>query len=166
MAACSKCGSVIAENAVFCSVCGSPVSSAGRPAVPPPPPPPLAGAASTGMTSNIAGALCYLLTFITGILFLVLEPYKRDRFVRFHAFQSIFFGVILVVFNSCFVEVHTAFHQSSGFCSTQLGCGYSVLYVDNELARTFPCSSNSEALFPVVPRSWASMNFSAILLLF
>ena len=99
MAACSKCGSVIAENAVFCSVCGSPVSSAGRPAVPPPPPPPLAGAASTGMTSNIAGALCYLLTFITGILFLVLEPYKRDRFVRFHAFQSIFFGVILVVFN-------------------------------------------------------------------
>ena len=39
----------------------------------------------------MAGALAYLLTVITGILFLVLEPYNRSKFVRFHAFQSIFF---------------------------------------------------------------------------
>lgn len=30
---------------------------------------------------------------MTGILFLVLDPYRRDRFVRFHAFQSIFYSV-------------------------------------------------------------------------
>lgn len=37
--------------------------------------------------------LAYPLFFITGILFLVLTPYSRDRFVRFHAFQSIFMFV-------------------------------------------------------------------------
>jgi len=38
------------------------------------------------------------LGFITGIIFLVIEPYKNDKFVRFHAFQSIFFNVAIIVF--------------------------------------------------------------------
>jgi uncharacterized membrane protein len=38
------------------------------------------------------------LGFITGIIFLVIEPYKNDKFVRFHAFQSIFFNVAILVF--------------------------------------------------------------------
>ena len=45
------------------------------------------------MADNVAGALCYLAGFITGILFLVLEPYNRKREIRFHAFQSIFLNV-------------------------------------------------------------------------
>jgi uncharacterized membrane protein len=49
------------------------------------------------MTSNVAGMLSYILGFITGIIFLVIEPYKRDPFVRFHAFQSIFYWV------ACFI---------------------------------------------------------------
>ncbi len=48
---------------------------------------------SSGISANGAGALTYLAGFITGIIFLVIEPYKADRFVRFHAFQSIFFNV-------------------------------------------------------------------------
>lgn len=50
------------------------------------------------MSSNVAGLLTYVLGFITGIIFLVIEPYKNDKFVRFHAFQSIFFNVAWVVF--------------------------------------------------------------------
>ncbi len=50
-------------------------------------------AANTGLQANTAGALAYLAGIITGILFLVIDPYKSDRFVRFHAFQSIFFNV-------------------------------------------------------------------------
>jgi len=50
---------------------------------------------------NLAGLLCYPLSFITGILFLVLTPYNRDRFVRFHAFQSIFFFAAIFVLNIC-----------------------------------------------------------------
>jgi len=50
------------------------------------------------MTDNVAGALCYLVGFITGILFLVLEPYSKNPRVRFNAFQSIFFHLGWIVF--------------------------------------------------------------------
>ena len=42
---------------------------------------------SMGLEENIAGALCYILGWITGIVFFLLE--KENRFVRFHAMQSI-----------------------------------------------------------------------------
>jgi uncharacterized membrane protein len=42
---------------------------------------------SMGLEENIAGLLCYVLGWITGIVFLVLE--KDSKFVRFHAMQSI-----------------------------------------------------------------------------
>ncbi len=42
---------------------------------------------SLGMDENIEGLLCYVLGWITGIVFLVLE--KDNKFVRFHAMQSI-----------------------------------------------------------------------------
>lgn len=61
--------------------------------------PVVATAAGTGLTRNIAGALAYSLGIITGILFLVLEPYRRDRFVRFHAFQAIFYFVFAIAFS-------------------------------------------------------------------
>jgi len=41
---------------------------------------------STGLDENVAGFLCYLLGFITGVVFLVVE--KKSRFVKFHARQS------------------------------------------------------------------------------
>jgi uncharacterized membrane protein len=66
-----------------------PVVVAGEPA-------PLAS--SRVMATNLAGALTYLAGFITGIVFLALDPYKSNSFVRFHAFQSIFFNVAWVAF--------------------------------------------------------------------
>lgn len=42
---------------------------------------------SLGMDENVAGLLCYVLTFITGIIFFFTE--KQSRFVKFHAMQSI-----------------------------------------------------------------------------
>jgi uncharacterized membrane protein len=48
------------------------------------------------MQDNVASALCYVLGFITGIVFLVMEPYSRNRAVRFHAFQSIFLSVLVI----------------------------------------------------------------------
>jgi uncharacterized membrane protein len=51
---------------------------------------------STGLDQNIAGLLTYVLGFITGIIFLILE--KDNKFVRFHAMQStITFLVLLVI---------------------------------------------------------------------
>jgi uncharacterized membrane protein len=51
---------------------------------------------STGLDENVAGFFCYLLVFVTGIVFLVVE--KKSSFVKFHARQStITFLIILVL---------------------------------------------------------------------
>jgi len=46
---------------------------------------------TTNLESNVAAALTYIIPPFTGILFYVVE--KKDKFVRFHAFQSILFGI-------------------------------------------------------------------------
>lgn len=51
------------------------------------------------LKGNVAAMLTYPLLFVTGILFLVLAPYNKDRFIRFHAYQSIFFTVALFILN-------------------------------------------------------------------
>src|SRR5215472_697982 len=53
-------------------------------------------AASSGASNNLIAALCYLCTWLTGLIFLLIEPYKNDKTVRFHAFQAIFFAVGLI----------------------------------------------------------------------
>ena len=99
MAFCTKCGAQLGEGMSFCAACGSATgSAAGGPAAPASGGVAAPATGSTAMASNVAGLLTYILGFITGIIFLVIEPYKNDRFVRFHAFQSIFFNVGLVVF--------------------------------------------------------------------
>jgi uncharacterized membrane protein len=49
---------------------------------------------STGLAPNLAGALAYVLGPLTGVLFLVIE--KENRFVRYHAAQSVVVGIALV----------------------------------------------------------------------
>jgi uncharacterized membrane protein len=90
MAFCPNCGAQV--DGRFCAKCGSAVAAdaGGTGTVPPPPATP---AASAGLTENVAAALCYLLGLLTGIVFLVLEPYNRNKTIRFHAFQSIFLHV-------------------------------------------------------------------------
>ncbi|HEU0124272.1 MAG TPA: hypothetical protein VFQ91_27320 [Bryobacteraceae bacterium] len=56
-------------------------------------------AATGGLDQNVASALCYLFGLITGVLFLVLEPHNKNKTVRFHAFQSIFFNIGAIVLN-------------------------------------------------------------------
>jgi len=51
---------------------------------------------STGLDSNVGGLLSYVLGWITGLIFFLLE--EKDEYVRFHAMQSIIvFGAITVV---------------------------------------------------------------------
>jgi uncharacterized membrane protein len=50
---------------------------------------------SSGLTANVAGLLCYLFGWVTGLIFLFME--KDSKFVRFHAIQSIIvFGAISI----------------------------------------------------------------------
>jgi uncharacterized membrane protein len=48
---------------------------------------------STGLDENVAGLLCYVVGWITGLVFILIE--KENKFVRFHAVQSIIvFGIL------------------------------------------------------------------------
>ena len=53
------------------------------------------GATDTGIKPNVAALLAYLLGFVTGLVFLLIE--KNNKFVRFHAMQSIvIFGTLFL----------------------------------------------------------------------
>jgi uncharacterized membrane protein len=78
------------------------------PQYPPGPPPPAAG---QGLSSNAAAAISYI-TFIPAVLFLVMEPYNRDRFVRFHAWQCIALTIVAVGISIIFTVLSVmSFHM-------------------------------------------------------
>jgi uncharacterized membrane protein len=95
MAFCTSCGAE--TNGRFCAKCGAPVaeqSQASSSSAPPLPPPP---ATAQDLSDNVASALCYLFPILGGILFLVLQPYANKKNIRFHAFQSILFGIVVIL---------------------------------------------------------------------
>jgi uncharacterized membrane protein len=76
------------EDAAFCPACGLPMNadpSADR-----------AQGSVGALPRRLAGALAYF-TFIPAILFLLIEPYRRDRFVRFHSVQCLGAWVALLI---------------------------------------------------------------------
>jgi uncharacterized membrane protein len=85
MAFCSGCGAQMADGATVCAACGKGQSVGGGAAAAP------AASQSGGLADNIAGLLAYL--FIPAIIFLVMEPYNKNKFIRFHAFQGLFLGL-------------------------------------------------------------------------
>jgi uncharacterized membrane protein len=46
----------------------------------------------SGLSDNAAGALAYV-TIIPAIIFLIVEPYNKSSYIRFHSWQSIFLGI-------------------------------------------------------------------------
>jgi uncharacterized membrane protein len=87
MAFCKACGQDIGE-AAFCPKCGAGQGAAA---------PAAAGSndsPTAGMDENVAGLLCYLFGWISGLIFLLID--KRS-FVRFHGAQAIALNIAFVV---------------------------------------------------------------------
>jgi uncharacterized membrane protein len=80
---CPQCGIQMPDNTAFCPGCGWNTAQ------------PVLGTTG-GIRDNIAAALAYF-TFIPAIVFLMVEPFKKNRFIRFHSFQSIFLTLSAVV---------------------------------------------------------------------
>ncbi len=88
MAFCKACGQEVG-TATFCPKCGANQSATTAPAAAP------AASPTEGLQENVAGLLCYVLGWLTGIIFLLID--KRP-FVKFHAAQSIVvFGGLTVI---------------------------------------------------------------------
>lgn len=86
MVHCSKCGATLSPQARFCDKCGQE-----QPAVSWQPP----AVAQSGMSENVAATLSYVLGWLTGIIFFLID---RRPYVRFHAAQSIVtFGGLHVI---------------------------------------------------------------------
>jgi uncharacterized membrane protein len=74
---CPDCAASMPESAAYCPGCGREVRAVER------------ARGRVGMMSEtVAGALAYF-TFIPAAIFLLVEPYKKNRFVRFHSLQCI-----------------------------------------------------------------------------
>ena len=129
---CNQCGTFVVDEDRFCPTCGTRQYPEG--VTPPPPkqqpprpvtPPPAAEASATAGTAgaasvpptavkpgalqpHIAAMLCYIpaMGWIAALVFLLLEGYRHDRYVRFHAFQGLFLAVLWLIFKSMFFPFH------------------------------------------------------------
>jgi uncharacterized membrane protein len=84
---CPACNTETGSNSQFCPHCGANMTTG--------------VAASTvaqpgGLSETAAGVVAYI-TIIPALLFLVMNPYNRSSFIRFHAWQSIFFGIAVAI---------------------------------------------------------------------
>lgn len=93
--ACPDCAAQMPETAAFCPGCGRSMTSAGR--IPgrsgdfasaQEQERPRAQGRVGALPENVAGAIAYV-TCVPAIVWLLVEPYNRNRFVRFHSLQSL-----------------------------------------------------------------------------
>ncbi|MFL6353452.1 MAG: DUF4870 domain-containing protein [Bryobacteraceae bacterium] len=98
------------------------------------------------MSANVAGALCYVLGLVTGIIFLVIAPYNQNKTVRFHAFQSIFFNVGVIVFYIVWGFISLLMH-GFGFLFYPL---FGLLFFGLWLYLMFSAYSNKKLKLPIV----------------
>jgi uncharacterized membrane protein len=95
MARCPQCDLPLPEQAQYCSSCGVAVAqdvwneanAAGGATAPDEPRSAVAGE-PLPIAENIAGVIAYI-TIFPAIVFLILEPFKHNLFVRFHSFQHL-----------------------------------------------------------------------------
>ncbi len=90
---CSQCGIQVTATDTFCGRCGARQPGGAAATAPPPPPPGTDLLAS--LNPRTAAILCYVpaLGWIAAIVVLASQRFRRDRVVRFHAFQGLYLFV-------------------------------------------------------------------------
>ena len=94
---CPKCGAENTDGSQLCQKCGATMATEA----------PKPSGSTTSLQPNIAGLLCYVAGWISGLVFYLIE--KENKLVRFHAMQSIItfggltvFWIVLGVLSSIF----------------------------------------------------------------
>jgi uncharacterized membrane protein len=83
---CPACKMETGTDSQFCPHCGANMTTGVAPLA----------AQPGGLSETAAGVIAYI-TVIPAIIFLVMDPYNRSPFIRFHAWQSIFFGIAFMI---------------------------------------------------------------------
>lgn len=137
-----------------------PPSDTTPPPPPPPPPPPTPPSAPSkgggGLEPNLAGLLCYVAGWITGLVFLLME--KENKFVRFHAFQSIFLSVtffvvwlVLFIIGIIISAIPSATAQCAGGTIQTIIClAIWVVYIVFTILAMVKAYGNEEYHIPVI----------------
>jgi uncharacterized membrane protein len=84
---CPACKTETGSNSQFCPHCGANMTTGVAAST---------VAQQSGLSETAAGVVAYI-TIIPAIIFLVMDPYNRSPFIRFHAWQSIFFGIAVAI---------------------------------------------------------------------
>jgi uncharacterized membrane protein len=95
MAFCPNCGSSV--DGKFCAKCGAAVGVGSEPPSGSTFSTQTPGPGASGLTDNVAAALAYIP--IVGLIFLLIEPYNRNKLIRFHSFQSLFLLAAVIALN-------------------------------------------------------------------
>ena len=104
---------------------------------------------SSGLAPNVAGTLCYVLGLITGVIFLLIE--KDNKFVRFHAMQSILFSVAVWLINFVVTSLLVATLFTGGFAAFGLlTTGLTVLYIVLWVMLMVKAYNNQEWELPII----------------
>lgn len=141
---CPACHNEVPSENAFCNLCGAPMAQAATPGTAPQA---AAGAATlppatyaqpvtagSGLSDTAAGAIAYL-TIIPAIIFLVVEPYNKRPFVRFHSFQSIGLCVAWFAIWILVMIVHMVLHFIPligllfAFVDLAIGVGFFLLWL-------------------------------------
>ncbi len=104
---------------------------------------------SSGLQQNIAGLLCYI-TFIPAIIFLVVEPYNKNRFIRFHAFQCLFLTAASFIINIGFSIVVNLMPGVIGGLLSLLGLLIPLAFLAIWLLVVFKAYNNEMYKLPII----------------
>lgn len=86
---CTACGVSMPDDAAFCPGCGRATATAAS-----------TPGTTRGINDNLLGVLAYF-TFIPALIFLLVEPFNKNRFLRFHSFQSLFLFIAALLLGFC-----------------------------------------------------------------
>jgi uncharacterized membrane protein len=141
MAFCPNCGSPVEGK--FCAKCGAAVGVGTDPTTGSSFPTQTPNTSSSGLTDNVAGALAYIP--IIGLIFLLIEPYNRNKLIRFHAFQSLFLLAAAIVTNIVIYAL-TSMMWSMYFLWGIIRLAYVVLW----LFMMFKTFSGAKVVLPII----------------
>jgi uncharacterized membrane protein len=135
---CPSCGA--SATGGYCQSCGAALGSAagaGR----------SSRASGNELADNVASALCYLLGFVTGVIFLALAPYNRKKNIRFHAFQSVFLSIAVIALN---VLLSVVFSILPFRVSLFVGPSISLAYIGIWLFMMWKAYQNETVKLPII----------------